>query len=322
MSTVPLPPLGATFGRLAVIGEARTSNGRQAMLCLCECGQQKIAQVSKLLSGHTKSCGCLRRSVIDLTRLNPGEIPLYGKKAAGRVARVDEADYDLVMQHRWHVTERAGTATRRQVGPYAIANAPVINGHGGTLLMHCLIMGIKGIDHIDHDTLNNRRSNLRPATKTQNAGNRRPRLAVSSAYKGVSWFSPARRWQAEIQKDKQRRHLGYFLSELDAAYAYDAAARELFGEFAYPNFPGAPTDAMRQQWRADKDAAVADRNRAWTATLVAAMAQRVPETRVCTICGSEYQTRAFGQTFYCGDRCKQKEMRRRRKERQLEGRLF
>jgi AP2 domain len=247
MKTVLLPSPGTTFGRLTVIREARTPNGRQGMLCLCECGRQKIVQVSKLVSGHTKSCDCLRRSVIDLTRLSPGEVPLYGKKAAGRVAWVDNGDFESVMQYRWHVTERARSETRRPVGPYAVTNI-YVNGKPTSLLMHCLIMGITGVDHIDHDGLNNRRSNLRPATGTQNLGNQRPHLSsATSPYKGVSWFSPARRWQAGIQVAKRKYHLGYFASEIEAAYAYDAAARELFGEFACPNFPDEPTVGTKQR---------------------------------------------------------------------------
>jgi hypothetical protein len=100
-----IPP-DTVFGRLTTVEPAHAINGRIAMLCQCECGKQRIALVAKLLSGHTKSCGCLLRPEINLTRLGPGEVPLYGKKAAGRVALVDEADYDLVMRYRWHIKRR------------------------------------------------------------------------------------------------------------------------------------------------------------------------------------------------------------------------
>lgn len=318
MKTVPLPSLGTTFGRLTAIGEARTSSGRRAVLCLCECGQQTIVQVAKLLSGHTKSCGCLRRPVIDLTRLNPGEVPLYGKKARGRVARVDDGDRELVMRYRWHVTERAGTTTRRQTGPYAVTNI-YVNGRPASLLMHCLIMGHPYIDHIDHDGLNNQRSNLRVATGTQNAGNQRPQISVTSPYKGVWWHSASRRWQAGIQAAKRKYHLGYFASELEAACAYDAAARELFGEFACPNFPEGPKRAMTGQ----QQSAVAKVKRSECPGGVTEWwAQREAETRICTICGDEYQTRCSSPTLYCGSACKLAARHRRKRERELEGRLF
>lgn len=234
MRTVLLPPLGTTFGRLTVIGGTRTSNDRQAMLCLCECGQQKIVQVTKLLSGHTKSCGCLRRAVIDLTRLNPGEVPLYGKKAAGRVAFVDDGDYDLVMQYRWHIQADKRAPGQLPHGPYARTNT----GNGKVMLMHTLITGWPLVDHQDHNGLNNRRSNLREATKAQNGANQWKRPGRSSRYKGVVWYR--NRWVAQIGVSGESRYLGRFLNEEDAARAYDAAALEAFGEYAYPNFPRKP----------------------------------------------------------------------------------
>src|SRR5580704_8392166 len=95
-------------------------------------------------------------------------VPLHGKKAAGRVALVDDEDYELVMQYRWHVWETPPTATRRGTGPYARANIGYGRSERRSAAMHCLIMGQRGIDHIDHDTLNNQRSNLRPASHRQN----------------------------------------------------------------------------------------------------------------------------------------------------------
>lgn len=249
LKTVSIPPPGTRFGRLTAIGESLTPNGRTAVLCLCECGEHKVVQIAKLLSGHTKSCGCLLREPIDLTSLKPGEVPLYGKKAAGRVARIDGGDYDLVMQYRWFVTQGVATATRRPWGPYASTNT-WINGQPGTLRMHVLIMGRPYIDHIDHDGLNNQRSNLRPATGTENAGNQRPRLSVTSSYKGVSRHSPTGKWQAGIQASGRKYHLGYFSSEIEAARTYDTAARELFGEFACTNFQDESTQATRDAWAA------------------------------------------------------------------------
>lgn len=248
-------------------------------------------------------------------------VPLHGQKAAGRVALVNDEDYDLVMQYRWHVAEKPATPTRRQSGPYAVVTLWQ-SGRYRTLLMHELLTGWPQTDHADHDGLNNQRSNLRPATVTQNAGNQLPRLSTTSPYKGVSWHSRSRRWQAGVQAGGRRRYLGFFLSELEAAYAYDAAAREMFGEFACTNFPDAPGGAARRQWQAAKDAALADCSRTRSAAASARWTQRTSETRVCTICGSGYQTRAIRPTFYCGEKCRGKSKRLRKKERELEGRLF
>lgn len=248
-------------------------------------------------------------------------VPLRGKKAAGRVAVVDDEDYALVSQYRWYVLERAATETKSHVGPYAAANWKE-NGRTRHILMHCLIMGTrKGVDHRDHDGLNNQRSNLRVATGTQNNQNMRAKRGARSPYKGVTWSRQKRKWQAKIKADGRIRYLGSFLSELEAAYAYDAAARELFGEFACPNFQAEPTQAMRDEWRSAAAAAAAERSE-YHANRTAWWTQREPETRVCTFCGGDYQTKVSFPTLYCGRKCLDKAHYWRNKERELEGRLF
>jgi hypothetical protein len=160
-------------------------------------------------------------------------VPLHGKKAAGRVALVDDEDYDLVMQYRWHLWEEVHDG--RVSGPYALAGDNDAE-HYTLMRMHCLIMGLKGVDHVDRNGLNNQRFNLRPASLNEQAWNTGPRRG-SSRFKGVSWYKPYGTWRAYIMAHRQRHHLGYFLDEEDAARARDVAARKFHGEFAYLNFP-------------------------------------------------------------------------------------
>lgn len=163
-------------------------------------------------------------------------VPLHGKKAAGRVALVDDADYDLVMPRRWWVLERKIKGQRGR-GPYAVTRIVKADGRRSLISMHQVITGYPMTDHKNHDGLDNRRSNLRPATKVQNGGNSRPYLGASSRYKGVHWHSQRRAWRAAINHQGKNRHLGTFSVEEDAALAYDIAARELFGEYAALNLP-------------------------------------------------------------------------------------
>lgn len=259
-------------------------------------------------------------------------VPLGGKKAAGRVALVDDEDYELVMQYKWTVwePERRGPGQRPN-GPYAITNVTV-GGRQRSVRMHKMLTGWPLTDHIDHDGLNNQRSNLRPATWGENARNARPRQGCSSQYKGVS---QARRglWVAYIDLDGCRSDLGYFVSETEAACAYDAAARELHGEFACTNFPDPPTQAMRDEWQAERAARAAGRTArlaaAGRATNAKLWAVREPETCVCTVCGEEYQSRCVGKKLYCGKRCAWRARNQRRREetqerrrRREEGLLF
>ena len=163
-------------------------------------------------------------------------VPLQGKKAAGRVAFVDDEDYELVSQYRWNVYQRSRRG-QRDSGPYATTT---INRRGAipqytVIRMHCLILGIKGVDHRNGNGLDNQRENLRAATSVQNAANQGPR-AGTSRYKGVSWARRQRKWKAQIRTDGRARGLGYFISEEDAARAYDTAAVAAWGEYARLNF--------------------------------------------------------------------------------------
>jgi hypothetical protein len=105
--------------------------------------------------------------------------------------------------------------------------------------MHRLILpDTEMVDHINHDGLDNRRSNLRPATQGQNQGNvTKTSRATTSQYKGVSWYPRYCKWIARAPRGARQATIGYFDSEVDAALAYDYVAREYFGEFACLNFP-------------------------------------------------------------------------------------
>lgn len=93
------------------------------------------------------------------------------------------------------------------------------------------------VDHRNGNRLDNRRENLRLATPSENCRNSAMcrRTTRSSQFKGVFWIARLSKWSAQIRVGK--RHLGVFLSEIDAALAYDVAARAHFGEFACVNFP-------------------------------------------------------------------------------------
>lgn len=249
-------------------------------------------------------------------------VPLHGKKAAGRVALVDDEDYELVMQYRWNVHEPEPRPGRRPKCPYAVTNC-YAGGRHATIRMHVLIMGAKGIDHIDHDGLNNQRRNLRLATGSQNNQNARPRLEASSQYKGVCKVGRGL-WRAYIDIEGQRRKLPDFASELEAAYAYDTAARELFGEFACPNFPEGPTRIMQEQWEAERtqrsDAVMEAARKSQTDAITQWWYGREPETFTCVECGSEFQSRAVGKKMYCGDTCRRGVLARWKRERRRENR--
>lgn len=90
------------------------------------------------------------------------------------------------------------------------------------------------VDHIDNNGLNNRRSNLRHATRSQNLANR-PKSRGRCRFKGVYWDANRRLWQAMLRVNGKNRHLGRFADEVEAAKAYNIAALAAWGEFATVN---------------------------------------------------------------------------------------
>lgn len=159
------------------------------------------------------------------------EVQLHGRLAVGLVALVDERDAGLVAALRWFVREVRTPGRHKQI--YASANIRR-NGKRTRIYMHALIAGQSGVDHVNRDGLDNRRANLRPATPSQQQGNRRGWLRSSSRFKGVHWDKNRRKWRASLAG----RELGRFNDEVEAARVYDVAARARWGEFAAINFPG------------------------------------------------------------------------------------
>ena len=145
----------------------------------------------------------------------------------GMVSLVDDEDYALVSAHRWHTYGKA---------PHVYARTQI---DGVQVAMHRLLLSAPvdmQVDHINHNTLDNRRTNLRLCTLRQNLLNRSysKRSSGASRYKGVSLSGG--RIRAYIVVNGKWITLGGFPDEIRAAVAYDAAAREHFGEFAKLNF--------------------------------------------------------------------------------------
>lgn len=157
----------------------------------------------------------------------------------GRVALVDQEDYERLAGFTW-LAFRDHTTGRIYAGRWSRKKEEA--GRGKFMIpMHEEVMGkLEGfrIDHIrTEQTLDNRRANLRRATASQNAANRGIPKHNTSGFKGVSFDGCARKWRATIKVDRKQKWLGYHKDKEAAARAYDKAASELFGEFAYLNFP-------------------------------------------------------------------------------------
>ena len=149
----------------------------------------------------------------------------------GMVATVDDEDYQSVSRHKWHAL--VGTHH-----VYAVRSVRD-DGRKRMIYMHRQITNAPDgmdVDHINGDTVDNSRANLRVSTRSDNMCNQGPSRASTSGYKGVRFHKKHQRWYAAIKKEGKSHHLGHYKTAEEAARAYDKAARNLHGEFAYQNF--------------------------------------------------------------------------------------
>jgi hypothetical protein len=141
---------------------------------------------------------------------------------------ISDQDAELVLPHRWHTTSCG----------YVASNIKQPGGGYKHVRLHRLLMGVTDerdwVDHVNGDPLDNRRENLRICTRLQNAANQRPRRGASSPYRGVTLTHVGRPkpWRATVRG----RIVGHFPTQEAAAFAYDKAAKETYGDFAYQNF--------------------------------------------------------------------------------------
>jgi oligoribonuclease NrnB/cAMP/cGMP phosphodiesterase (DHH superfamily) len=172
-----------------------------------------------VLDHHRTAEQNLLKAVKELQQIR--EIPLSN----GNKAYVDADDYDRISQYSWSEAKHGGATAYLGGGrlkpKYAYMHRMILEAPDNTL-----------VDHKNRCTLDNRKSNLRLATKKQNAAN----MDRGSKKKGVTWNKANKKWVAQITVDYIMTYLGSFDTEDEAARVYDAAAVKAFGEFARGNF--------------------------------------------------------------------------------------
>lgn len=149
----------------------------------------------------------------------------------GKVAIIDAEDGDRVLAHKWHVLKSKNTF-------YAARHGKIAKGKRQYVYMHRRILGLKKGKYCDHrngNGLDNRRSNLRKCTKSENGGNTHARLGGSSRYKGIYWDKTRNKWVAQIKINNKRMYLGYSDNEIEATRIYNLAALKYFKQFANLN---------------------------------------------------------------------------------------
>lgn len=224
---------GVPDSRLTVIQRVEnTPDDHAQWLCVCSCPQhnQVVVRGANLRRGNTKSCGCLEEETRGKHFKKQNEYRIDGDVVIGKASNTDDEffvdlrDFDKIKDISWSV--RVHKKVKELCGW-----SPELKK---TTRMH-VILGFKNYDHIDRNELNNRRSNLRPATVQEQIWNRNKTKGTSSSVMGVSYCNTRKKWVAELTYNRERVFRQYFETEEEAILArLKAEVEHIPSEFA-PN---------------------------------------------------------------------------------------
>lgn len=235
---------GQRFGRLTVIERAENKGKQTRWRCKCDCGNETIIRSTDLTSGASKSCGCLRlEKSIERAKIyfkdtgikynkKYNRYDLSGEFGIGFTQNnipfyFDLVDYDKIKDYCWHINDSG----------YLISH---ISKSNQRIRLHRLVMGCVPndgllVDHINHDTLDNRKSNLRIVNYRQNAMNMIKKETNTSGATGVSWDKEKNKWCVSITDNYKTIFLGYYFDFNEAVEVRKQAEQKYFGEYSYEN---------------------------------------------------------------------------------------
>ena len=225
---------GEKYGRLTIIGEAEpkiepSGQKHRMVLAQCSCGSDPFeVLLSNLRNGNTTSCGCVRKEKTKerMKKFNTYDLETYeygvGYTTKGEEFYFDKEDYQKIKEYTWYLDKDGYVIT------YEANTGKQIKFH--RLIMNCT-EGMD-IDHRFHKVNDNRKSQLRECTRSQNNMNHGIRKDNASSVTGVSWDKARNKWRAYITINGKTKHLGYFINKEDAIQSRLEAEIKYFGEFA------------------------------------------------------------------------------------------
>ena len=231
---------GQRFGRLTVVKRVENHifpSGKQKSqwLCKCDCGNEVIVIGSNLTKENgTKSCGCYAQECMHKTKNKKyNTYDLSGEYGIGYTSKneafyFDLEDYNKIKGYCWYVSDEG----------YIKAYAPELSK---IVSLHRVVMELNDVLYdIDHKNgelsrFDNRKFNLRIATRSQNQMNKTKQKNNTSGVVGVGWHKATDKWTAYIAINKKQIHLGLFDRFEDAVKARKEAEDKYFGEWSYDN---------------------------------------------------------------------------------------
>lgn len=212
--------LGQRIGKLVIVAKTnQRKNGQVMWMCKCDCGNVITLPTGYLQSGDTSTCGrCNNKWNIFADRC---ECIVSSKNGDNKTFIIDPEDYDKVSTKVWHINDFG----------YVIS---WINGKHCRL--HRLIMeppNNMDIDHINHNTLDNRKCNLRICTRQQNSMNQKKKINNTSGTPGVVFDKRSNFWMATIKYKYKRIYLGCYKSKDDAIKSRKCGEQKYYGEYAH-----------------------------------------------------------------------------------------
>lgn len=230
---------GRRFGKLVVLHRDKdhiAPNGAHIPMweCICDCGKKFIVSGRGLREGYTTHCGCDR---VNHCKRKGNFYDLSGEYGIGYTSKgepfwFDLEDYDKIKKYTWHYENGYVITTYNQK----------------QIRLHRLVMGVNDpeiiVDHISHPIntianqtdifiMDNRKSNLRIATQSQNNQNKGLQSNNTSGYPGISWDKKNQKWQTYIYVNCKRIFLGRFLNFEDALQTRQKAEQYYFQEYQF-----------------------------------------------------------------------------------------
>lgn len=238
--------VGQKFGKLTVVSFVEVKNGKSHWLCVCDCNgtNTKVINARSLHLKSAKSCGCLLKENHGGSVRQENVVELQDSHGILKTTKRDETtsyflfdleDVEIIKLHKWYENQYGYLEAR-------IFKTDNPDLKHKTIRYHRLIMKMWGkdkqhisVDHINGNTKDNRKYNLRIITNQNNTFNAKLSVGNTSGHKGISWDKRVQKYQAYIMVDYKKINLGYYIDINEAIKVRQEAELRYFGNYSSLN---------------------------------------------------------------------------------------